>query len=71
MPRGVGGLVRAVVKQIPEDTIDETLDGILDFLGAAFTEIEKIRQDETREDLIAPADSELQPVVSFVSEKTA
>lgn len=36
-------LIRAVVKQVDENTIDVTLDGILDFLSGAYVEIEKIR----------------------------
>jgi hypothetical protein len=43
MPKGIKMLVGAAAKQIDEDTIDETLDSILDFLSNAFVEIEKIR----------------------------
>ena len=43
MPKGVPMLIRSVVKQIPDDKVDETIDGALQFLAGAYVELEKIR----------------------------
>lgn len=69
MPKTVHLLVKPIVRQIPEDTIDETLDGILDFLSASFDAIEKIRADEPE---FLPSDNpETMTVIEFQKEKVA
>lgn len=45
MPKGIGMLVKAVIKTIDENKIDEILNGILDFLGNTYVHIERILAD--------------------------
>jgi hypothetical protein len=45
IPKPLAMLASHAVKQIPEDTIDDTLNGIANFLAAAFTKIEAILEE--------------------------
>lgn len=47
IPKGITLLGKAAAKQIPEETIDETLDMMLDFLARAYIAVEEIRHDGT------------------------
>lgn len=46
MPKGIPSLVKAIVKQIDENEIDNILNGIKDFLANAFEMVERIQSDE-------------------------
>lgn len=61
MPLGIKLLAKQAAKQLPEETIDKTIDGVLLFLSNVFVVLERIQdaQDAPMEVVPNPRDKQL------------